>query len=177
MEYEKVILEMLSRIQVLEEQVRELQGERRPSPMPHPMPHPMPQHMMGHFPPRPHRTNMKVTDEMLKACYDAGKEAHKNEDLDVGKLADGVSLDTGMNRNNALMTIYAVVALLNGELYKRGISGKATERYFEYILQDYGKGGLQKAIAAMRLHIDYRRALHHNVDLLETVCDAYQAKI
>ncbi len=92
-------------------------------------------------------------------------------------LAKEVCAKTGMNKNNALMTIFAVMALLNGELYKRAISGKALARYFDNILRDYGKGKLQVAIAAMRMHVNYRRALHHNVDLLEQICDRYQKMI
>ncbi len=167
MQYEKVILEMLSRIQVLEEQVKKLQEQR-------PVEHIVTERLI---PPTPKRNNMKVTEEMLEACYKAGKKAQNDESLEVGILADQISLETGMNRNNAMMTIYAVLAMLKGELYKRGISGKATKLYFDRILKDYGKGSLQKAIAAMRLHIDYRRSLHHNVDLLEIICDQYQAKI
>lgn len=174
MQYEKVILEMLSRIQALEEQVKELKAaqERKE-----------PEFSAGLVrrecltPPMPRRSNMRVTDEMLEACYQAGKKAISSDYADVVALAEQVHLQTNMNQNNAQMTIFAVMALLNGELYKRGISGKATEKYFKNILRDYGKGGLQRAIAAMRVHIDYRRSLHHNVDLLELICDQYQKQI
>ena len=170
MQYEKIILEMLERIQTLEDQVKELkerqvvnlsQKESIPSPTFR----------------EPRRTNTKVNDEMLEACYHAGKKAINSDYADVVELAARVKEKTGMNQNNALMTIFAVIALLNGELYKRAISGKATAKYFDNILRDYGKGGLQRAIAAMRKHINYRRTLHHNVDLLEQICDQYQEKI
>lgn len=174
MQYEKIILEMLERIQVLEEQVKELKEKQKqdvglPAPAPNWQPSPTFR--------EPRRTNSKVNDEMLEACYHAGKEAIASDYADVVELAAQVKEKTGMNQNNALMTIFAVMALLNGELYKRAISGKATAKYFDNILRDYGKGGLQRAIAAMRKHITYRRALHHNVDLLERVCDQYQEMI
>ncbi len=174
MQYEKVILEMLSRIQTLEEQVKDLK-EKQAQVSSVPVSAAIRQEFQT--PSIPHRTNTKVTDAMLEACYHAGKQAVASDYADVVLLAEQVSLQTGMNKNNAQMTIFAVTALLNGELYKRGISGKATKKYFENILRDYGKGGLQRAIAAMRLHIDYRRALHHNVDLLEQICDQYQKMI
>ncbi|MBQ6823914.1 MAG: hypothetical protein IJP27_04620 [Clostridia bacterium] len=161
MEYETVILEMLARIQALEEQVKELKAQQIPL----------------QKKPLPHRSNTKVTEEMLLACYEAGKQAVASEYADAVALAEQVHHRTGMNKNNALMTIFGVVALLNGELYKRALSGKATKKYFDLILADYGKGKLQLAIAAMRKHIDYRRALHHNVDLLEEICDRYQEMI
>lgn len=176
MQYEKIILEMLERIQALEDQVKELKENQIKTP-------PDEISRITHAPvwqPAPmisHRTNTKVTDEMLEACYQCGQQAVNSEYADVVDLAAQVSRDTGMNQNNALMTIFAVISLLNGELYKRGISGKATTKYFENILRDYGKGGLQRAIAAMRKHITYRRALHHNVDLLEQICDQYQERI
>lgn len=174
MQYEKVILEMLERIQALEDQVKELK-EKQKSVLPQPAPTLIRQEVLT--PPMPRRTNTKVTDEMLEACYWAGKRAVGSDYADVTMLADQVSMQTGMNRNNAIMTIFAVVALLNGELYKRAVSGRALARYFDNILCDYGKGGLQRAIAATRKHIDYRRALHHNVDLLEQICDRYQKMI
>lgn len=174
MQYEKVILEMLERIQALEDQVKELKEKHEKAPMAT-APTFIQQERL--IPPMPRRTNTKVTDEMLEACYQAGKRAVGSDYADVTMLADQVSMQTGMNRNNAIMTIFAVVALLNGELYKRAVSGRALVKYFDNILRDYGKGGLQRAIAAMRMHIDYRRSLHHNVDLLENVCDRYQKMI
>lgn len=174
MQYEKVILEMLERIQALEDQVKELKEKQNPA---------VQQPAFGLIrqevltPSAPRRTNTKVTEEMLEACYQAGKRAVGSDYADVTMLADQVSMQTGMNRNNAIMTIFAVVALLNGELYKRAVSGRALDIYFDNILRDYGKGGLQRAIAAMRKHIDYRRGLHHNVDLLEQICDRHQNMI
>ena len=174
MKYENVILEMQERIQALEKQVNELQlqvgarMERGPREI-----------RVGNDPFGMKRKPpyIKVTKEMADACYLAGKEAYENEAVEIGALADRVSVETGMNRNNALMSIFAVVALLRGELYKRGISARATDLYFEHILNDYGKGGLQKAIAAMRLHIEYRQNLNHNMERLELICDHYQEKV
>ncbi len=176
MQYEKVILEMLERIQTLEEQVHALK-EKQATMLTDPFPASPPVCREGLIPPTPRRTNSKVTNEMLEACYQAGRKATASEYADVVLLSEQVHLKTGMNKNNALMTIFAVMALLRGELYKRAISGKATAKYFDNILRDYGKGGLQRAIAAMRMHIHYRRSLHHNVDLLEQICDQYQTKI
>ncbi len=176
MQYEKVILEMLERIQTLEEQIQALK-EKQAAMLSDPFPAPTPVYREVPTPQTPHRTNSKVTDVMLEACYQAGRKAIASEYADVVLLSEQVHIKTGMNKNNALMTIFAVMALLRGELYKRAISGKATAKYFDNILQDYGKGGLRRAIAAMRMHIHYRRSLHHNVDLLEQICDQYQDKI
>lgn len=174
MQYEKVILEMLERIQALEDQVKELKEKQVKVSVATGATVIQKERLT---PPAPRRTNTKVTEEMLEACYQAGKRAVGSDYADVTMLADQVSMRTGMNRNNAIMTIFAVVALLNGELYKRAVSGRALAKYFDNILRDYGKGGLQRAIAAMRKHIDYRRALHHNVDLLEQTCERYQKMI
>ncbi len=171
MQHEEIILEMLAHIQALEDQVAQLQKALADTPSTAPTVQTVPP-----IPPTPHRTNSKVTDKMLEACYRAGKKAHESDEYDVRQLADEVHKKTGMNFSNAVMTIFAVIALLNGELYKRAISAKAIEKYFNRITEDYGNGGLHKAIGAIRLHITYRRKFHHNVDCLERLCDAYQAK-
>ncbi|MBR2013466.1 MAG: hypothetical protein IJ995_04550 [Clostridia bacterium] len=169
MQYEKVILEMLARIQTLEEQVRELQQAAKPT--------------VETFvqetltPPTARRTNTKVTEEMLEECYRMGRLVYEGDKRDISILAELVSQKTDMNPNNALMTIFAVVAMLNGELYKRTLSSKATAKFFENIQRDYGNGALQRAVASIRQHINYRRKLNYNADLLEYTCDQFQKQL
>lgn len=158
MDYESAIRELRERMQALEQEIEILkQAKKNPT--------------------IPHRSNSKVTEKMLIACYETGKKAYENGGAKTKRSAEQMAEKIGMNRNNAIMTVYAAYALLSGELYKRTISGKSVELFLSRIESDYGKGGLQKSVAALRLHIDYRRNLNHNVDLLERICDRYQEKI
>lgn len=170
MQYEKVILEMLERIQTLEEQVQQLQQQAAK-----PIAESFLQETLT--PPRERRTNTKVTEEMLEECYRMGKLVYEGDEREIPLLAELVSQKTEMNPNNALMTIFAVVAMLNGELYKRTLSSKATAKFFENIQRDYGNGALQRAIASIRQHINYRRMLNYNADRLEATCDQFQKQL
>lgn len=164
MQYETIILELLSRIKKLEEDVEELKQSRQ-----------------NNVVDQENATSAssvsytKMTDEMIEICYKCGKMAFQGENAQ--ELADDVAEETGMNRNSAFMYIYVVSSLLSGEIYKRAISKKALEIYFKKIFQDYGSDGLRKAIKATRLHIDYRKSCGHTVDSIEEVCDKAENRL
>ena len=164
MQYETIILELLSRIKKLEEDVEELKQSRQYNVVE-----------------QENATSVssvsytKMTDEMIEICYKCGKMVFQGENAQ--ELADDVAEETGMNRNSAFMYIYVVSSLLSGEVFKRAISKKALEIYFKKILQDYGSDGLKKAIKATRLHIDYRKSCGHTVDSIEEACDKAEARL
>ena len=164
MQYETIILELLSRIKKLEEDVEELKQSRQ-----------------NNVVDQENATSAssvsytKMTDEMIEICYKCGKMVFQGENAQ--ELADDVAEETGMNRNSAFMYIYVVSSLLSGEIYKRAISKKALEIYFKKIFQDYGSDGLRKAIKATRLHIDYRKSCGHTVDSIEEACDKAEARL
>ena len=91
-------------------------------------------------------------------------------------LEDEVVQKTEMNRNSALMYLYAVSGMLDGTVYKRAINAKATRKYFDYILQEYGQSGLDKVLDATRQHIKYRKECGLTPDAIETLCDEYEQK-
>ena len=174
MQYETIILELLSRIKKLEEEVSELkQALQAPS--------------STHF------TNddtvsgiyeentdgsvsyTKMTEEMIDICYNSGKKLASGEN--VQDLADDIAESTGMNRNSAVMYLYAVQGMLDGTIYKRAISAKAMRRYYDTIWNERGSIGLKKAIKATRLHIDYRRECGHTVDSIEEICNHYESRL
>lgn len=167
MEYERIILELMSRIKNLEEEVPQLR-ERISRLESH----------LSSFGDNAHCssavTYTKTSDEMIDACYDYGKMAFSDATLDLGNLANTVSERTNMNRNSALMYIYVVKCMLEGEIYKRAISAKATEKYFKAILSDYGRTGLSKALRAAKEHIKYRQNLGHTVDSLISLYERYE---
>ena len=163
MQYETIILEMLTRIKKLEEDVATLKAQSVALPI------------SGEDSDIQHEgeatTYRKMTDEMIEICYRYGKKAAVGESIQ--ELADDISETTGMNRNSAVMYLYAVQGMLAGTIYKRAISAKALKKYYDLIWNEYGSAGLKRAIQATRLHIDYRRECGHVVDSIEEICDRY----
>lgn len=174
MQYETIILELLSRIKKLEEEVTELK-----------------QVLLTSTSAQISNNNVvndisderndgsvsytKMTDEMIDICYKCGKKLASGENAQ--ELADDIAESTGMNRNSAIMYLYAVQGMLDGTIYKRAISAKAMRRYYDTIWNESGSAGLKKAIKATRLHIDYRRECGHTVDSIEEICNQYERKL
>lgn len=163
MKYETIILELLSRIKKLEEDVAELKQNRTNNAFDRE------QIASASVP------YTKVTDDMIALCYEYGKKASEGEN--VQELAVAAAEKTGMNRSSAVIYICAVNDMLSGEIYKRAINNKALEKYFAKIFKEYGSIGLNKAITSVRQHITYRRSCGHNVDSVEEICNRAEAKL
>ncbi len=176
MQYETIILELLSRIKKLEDDVNELKQAQN-----HTANIPSYDGVESSRESGDQMTNettvsyMKLTDEMIDICYRCGKKAAAGEK--VQELADDIADSTGMNRNTAIMYVYAVREMLTGTIYKRAISAKAMKKYYDMIFNEYGSVGLKKAIYATRLHIAYRRECGHMVDSIEEICDFYESRL
>ena len=117
----------------------------------------------------------RVTDAMLASCYKEANKLYENRSKGARAAAEQLAEKTGMNPNTAVMTVFAAYALISGELYKRTISGKSAQFFLDCIERDYGKSGLQKAVAALRMHVEYRRKSNHTESFLALICDQYQA--
>ena len=169
MQYENIILELMTRIQKLEEEVKLLKqwqteiedirsgginGEENTESE------------------REAASYQKMTDEMIDLCYEYGKKA--TEGQSIQDLAGKISSETGMNKNSAIMYLYAIHGMLTGTIYKRAISAKAMKKYYDKILSEFGSTGLKKAIDATRLHIEYRRQCGQNADSIERICNSYE---
>ena len=165
MQYEIVILEMLTRIKKLEEEVERLNRAIFPTP----------EAREAADPSRPGETYTKTTDRMIDLCYRYAWRIAAGESPQ--EVADEINAETGMNRNSAIMYLYAVNGMVNGTIYKRAISAKAIERYFNLILSEYGPEGLRRAIDATYLHVQYRRECGHTVDSIEALCKEYEKKL
>ncbi len=174
MQYETIILELLSRIKKLEDDVGEL---KRALDTRNVMPTSLVQGEDDAELTVREATvaYKKMTDEMIDICYKCGKKVVNGEN--VQELADDIAESTGMNRNSAVMYLYAVQGMLNGTIYKRSISATAMKRYFDTIWNEYGSKGLRKAIQATRLHVDYRRSCGHMVDSIEEICNRYEGRL
>lgn len=165
MQYESVILDLLTRIMKLEEEVRQLseklnQLEQLPSES-------EPQSGRAES----SSTYQKLTDEQIRLCYQSGKKISEGEN--VADLADEIVAATGMNRNSAIIYLNAVNSMLNGKVYKRAINISATGQYFDWIFNEYGVKGIQRALKATQLHINYRKECGHTVDSLEELYERY----
>jgi len=106
----------------------------------------------------------RINEEMMLACYEAGKRLYQNPRLDISKLASGVAQSTAMNRNSAFMFIYVVDCMLKGEVYKRAISMQAQRLCLGKIQVEFGDAQLRTALEAVRAHIVYREECGHTVD-------------
>jgi len=174
MQYETIILELLTRIKKLEDEVSELKQALLSSSTIYSS---QEDAVNGMYEENTEDSisYRKMTDEMIDICYRGGKKLLAGES--VQELADNIVASTGMNRNSAIMYLYAVLGMLEGTIYKRAISAKAMKRYYDIIWKENGSEGLKKAIRATRLHIEYRRECGHMVDSIEVICDQYEAQL
>ncbi len=168
MQYEAIILELLSRIQKLEADVELLKNNMSSQNLD------ADNEAEGITENNSRVAYKKMTDQMIEVCYKAGKKMNAGEDPSC--LADLIVDETGMNRNSAIMYLYAVDAMLNGTIYKRAINSNATKKFFDMIKDDYGVRGLRKAIKATRAHISYRQELGHTVDSIIEICEEYERR-
>jgi len=167
MQYETIILEMLARIKKLEEDVSILKQEQSTFFAMHCV-----EEESGGDSTVPRQ---KITDERIDICYSYAKRVFAGENIQ--KVADEVVEETGMNCSTVIMYLYAINGMLKGTIYKRGISAKATRRYFDIIFREYGSEGLKKAVLSVGLHIDYQKECGFTTNSIEVVYDEYKNKL
>lgn len=153
MDYDAAIEALKKRIDLLEGQLRKLELAHTPT-----------------------RSNGKVSEKMLKACYDAAVSGIFEPGTDFNKLTEQVSIKTGMNAGTAKNLIMTAYALSTGELFKPIISGKAADYFLEQIAKDGNRAALSKAVGALWLHIRHRQALGRDTSLLERIAKKYEEK-
>ena len=174
MQYETIILELLSRIKKLEDEVNELKQTIGDRPV-----------VTQNITPENYADDSssneasvsykKMTDEMIDICYMCGKKLRDGENIQ--DLADCIVEETGMNRNSAIMYLYAVQGMLDGTVYKRTISAKATKIFFTKIFNEYGSAGLKTAIRGTRLHAQYRRECGLPYENMEEICNVFESRL
>lgn len=165
MNYESIILELMNRIQTLEQKVSALEA-----------------HLIGDEEINAEdndmgRKNTKTTLEMINACYEYGKKSYLLGIDNFVELAEKVSLETGMKQSSAQMYIVAVNSMLHGNYFNRIINSTAAQLYFNRIEQDFGKKGLQNAISAMEQHICYLNSIGNPAHTLRRICNEYKGKL
>ena len=163
MEYDSIILELMSRIQKLEEEVAQLKASASTLPKTETPAH---RDVTASY--------QKTTEAMIDCCYTYGKKAYEQQVGDLWQLVPEVQQETGMNGNSAYIYLYVVKALLEGSIYKRAINVSASRKYLDRIGEEYGPEGLRKALSAMEQHIAYRKSLGHPIDSLENLYREYR---
>ena len=73
------------------------------------------------------------------------------------------------NANTANITIRSLRHLLNGERYRRALRLDATDYFLGRIREEFGSQGLQKALAGLSAHIEYRHSTGVTVPGLQTI--------
>ena len=151
MDYEAAIAALTKRIDELEGQLRKLE--------------------LAHT---PIRSNGKVSEKMLSACYNAAVSGIFEAGANFNNLTEQVSLKTGMNAGTAKNLIMTAYALSTGELFKPIISGKAADYFLSQIKKEGNGAALSKAVGALWLHIRHRQALGRDTALLEKIAKRYE---
>ena len=163
MQYETIILEMMSRIQKLEEEVEHLKQIVTANNFEQPDNH--------------IKRNVKVTPEMTRLCYEKAKAVYSNPYLDTNDLAEEVSNQAGMNFNTAKMNIYSITQMLKGEEYNRLLSADSLALCLDMIYKEFGLQGLKKALKATELHIEYLKTKGMATSKLISVFTKYKGMI
>lgn len=159
MQYETIILELMSRVQKLEEEVERLKNSVAENNS----------QQMETVPKR----NVKVTEEMTRLCYEKAIIAYRNHYIHTDDLADEVCKQTGMNFNTAKMNIYSITQMLRGEEYNRLLSAGSLDLCLKWIYEDFGSKGLQNALTATSLHIEYLKTKDMATEKLLSVYNKY----
>ena len=178
MQYDSIILELMNRIKTLEARCDEMEnqiGMMKPDTSKAFIPEI--KNKTSYISANEDNKRQKMTQEMIHACYEYGVILYQQNNADFGQEVDKLTFKTGMNRNSAIMYVYAVKSMLQGKIYKRAISQIATEQFFQNIFKDFGKEGLQKAVRATKAHIVYRRQCGLDADGLDNLCDHYEELI
>lgn len=119
----------------------------------------------------------KITKLQIETVYEYAKKAYQGQ-ISGPKAADKVAEQSGMNRNSAQRSIYAIINMLNNQEYKSIIGEEQTRYYFEMILNDFGKDSLVSAIKATEKHIHYREEkFHTNVFGIRQIVEEFKERI
>ena len=100
-----------------------------------------------------------ITQQMVEKSYEIGINVYKNQ-LDRNKGAGILNNQYKMNQNSALMYIGNIICMLNGQCYKRLMAEDHTKYFLNMINKDFGQEYLQKALYAMKLHIQYIKSIN-----------------
>ncbi|MCD7872539.1 MAG: hypothetical protein LUG21_04440 [Clostridiales bacterium] len=147
MEYERIILEMLSRIKKLEADVKELRENLN-----------FENSEKISAPEKNNDSDLEINDEMIDLCYQYGKTAFENDISNIEILSEKAEKETGIPEKDAFSFISAVVSMLKGQELESSLSEKQMDRYLSYIFSEYGTDGLKTALNSVSARINRLKA-------------------
>ena len=100
---------------------------------------------------------VELKQETLEEIFRVTQQVDRG-DLTLTQGRDDLARTWGLNVNSVNMTIRSLRHLLNGERYRRALTLDATDYFLRRIREEYGNQGLQKALAGLSAHIDYRHS-------------------
>ena len=160
MNYERIIIEMLQRIQALEDRVAALEADR---PVEAPAPAPA----------APVRG---ISAAAVDACYDLALRLEQSPAEDAAQALHRLADSHGCQYNYAVCFVTAARAMLAGREFKYAIKRDAARRFFDRILEDFGRQGLRRAIDAARAHAAYQQRHGNPARSICSLCDAYESR-
>jgi 5-methylcytosine-specific restriction protein A len=111
---------------------------------------------------------MELSQNILEEIFQVTQQVDHG-DITLTQGRDGLVRAHGFNANSANMTIRSLRHMLNGERYRRALTLEATDYFLGRIRDEYGNHGLQRALAGLSAHIDYRHSTGVAVPGLQTI--------
>jgi 5-methylcytosine-specific restriction protein A len=111
---------------------------------------------------------MELSQEILEEVFQVTRQVDRG-DITLTKGRGDLVRAYVLNVNSANMAIRSLRHMLNGENYRRALTVAATDYFLGRIRKEYGPQGLQKALAALSAHINYRHSTGVNVPALQTI--------
>lgn len=159
MPHEQIILELLERIQSLERRVAALESQPDAPAEP-----PAPARARG------------LSPQAIDACYDLALRLEREPELDAARALEELAASHGCQATYAVCCVTAVRGMLHGRQFKYAVSRAALQRYFDRILEDYGRQGLRRALTAARAHAAYQQSHGNPARSIVRLCDAYDPR-
>lgn len=113
-------------------------------------------------------TVMELSQDILEEIFQVTRQVDRG-DITLKKGKEDLVRAYGFNANSVNMTIRSLRHMLNGERYRRALTLGATDYFLGRIRQEYGNQGLNKALAGLSAHIDYRHSTGVAVPGLQTI--------
>lgn len=98
----------------------------------------------------------KISLENICDCYEYGKRISCGE-LKIGDAAKAVAKN-GMDQGSAQIYLRCVRSMLSGKRYTGTVNEFATSYFLTSIMTDFEYDGLQTALEAVRLHLQYQKS-------------------
>ena len=111
---------------------------------------------------------MELRPDILEKIFQVTQQVDRLA-ITLVKGRDELVRAYGLNANSANMMIRSLRHMLNGERYRRALTLDATDYFLGRIREEYGNHGLQKALAGLSAHIDYRHSTGVAVPGLQTI--------